>query len=351
MRSSYTEVGVDGSPIRLPLWLRRFLAWLTSFHPLQLALTFFLLHRTFALFGKNDRNPVVRDWCSFAGRLTFAQSREIAEAIFHLDRFPIFRDGARTHARNCCESMFLRSGWLDVFFASAPIEPTATADDNQRPYYLVPGLPARRYWDKEQFPWARTLEESYPVIRRELDALLQSGQGFGNYQTEFNTTIKGWNTYSLWLYGERHEENAARCPETARLLESLPGFETGEWILFSALNPNSRILPHVGPMNGVLRGHLAMIVPEGCGLRVGGQETGWQEGKVLVFDDSFVHEVWNHSDQIRVVLFLNFWHPSLGPGEREALGRLRKAYHDTPTGKAWHDRQERPLPATLAARK
>ncbi len=37
----------------------------------------------------------------------------------------------------------------------------------------------------------------------------------------------------------------------------------------------------------------------------------WEEGKVIVFDDSFEHEVWNDSKQERIVLLLNFWHPDL----------------------------------------
>ena len=107
----------------------------------------------------------------------------------------------------------------------------------------------------------------------------------------------------------------------------------------------------MGPLNGILRGHLAMVIPEGCGLRVGGVDTTWEQGKVLVFDDSFVHEVWNHSSAIRIVLFLNFWHPCLSLEEREALTAIRQAYHDTPTGKRWQEQQERPLPATLLTRR
>lgn len=290
---------------------------------------------------------MVRDWAQTAAQTRLSHTKQLADAIADLERFPIFREGARSHARNCLESLFLRSAFLDTFFQLAPVPTTETSSPYQRPYYLVPGLPARTYYDKNDFPWAKILEDNYAVIAQELAGILSDGSGFGNYQSEFDLTMPGWNTYSLWLYGKRHEENAARCPKTIEILESLPNFENGEWILFSALNGNSRIPPHVGPMNGVLRGHLAMIVPPDCGLRVAGQDSGWEQGKVIVFDDSFVHEVWNHSDQLRIVLFLNFWHPLLGPDERAALCKLRDAYHSNPTGKRWLDRQEHPLPATL----
>jgi hypothetical protein len=43
----------------------------------------------------------------------------------------------------------------------------------------------------------------------------------------------------------------------------------------------------------------------------------WKSGQVLVFDDSFEHEVRNDSDQCRAVLLLRFWHPDLPEQERE----------------------------------
>ena len=56
---------------------------------------------------------------------------------------------------------------------------------------------------------------------------------------------------------------------------------------------------------------------------------------MLVFDDSFVHEVWNDSDELRVVLFLNRWHPCLSEPETRALSDLQKAYNSLPGGEAW----------------
>ena len=60
------------------------------------------------------------------------------------------------------------------------------------------------------------------------------------------------------------------------------------------LEPGARLLPHVGPHNARLTAHLALgPVPPGARMRVGkGSARTWEEGKVVVFDDSFVHEVW-----------------------------------------------------------
>lgn len=41
--------------------------------------------------------------------------------------------------------------------------------------------------------------------------------------------------------------------------------------------------------------------------------------KVMVFDDSFEHEVWHNGTAPRVVLIMDFWHPDL-PGEKRVFG-------------------------------
>ena len=43
-----------------------------------------------------------------------------------------------------------------------------------------------------------------------------------------------------------------------------------------------------------------------------------QEGKCLVFDDSFEHEVWHRGASRRVVLLLNIWHPDITQEQKEA---------------------------------
>mmetsp|Transcript_18007 Transcript_18007/g.25235 ORF Transcript_18007/g.25235 Transcript_18007/m.25235 type:complete len:100 (+) Transcript_18007:680-979(+) len=42
-------------------------------------------------------------------------------------------------------------------------------------------------------------------------------------------------------------------------------------------------------------------------------------GKVLILDDSFDHEVWNESQEERVVLLLDIWHPYLSPEDRDEV--------------------------------
>jgi aspartyl/asparaginyl beta-hydroxylase (cupin superfamily) len=212
-------------------------------------------------------------------------------------------------------------------------------DRMQRPSYYLPGVPARAFYEPSDFPWVKPLEEAFPTIKRELaNVLRQDGEGFKAYMSEGQVRLEGWNTFNFFFYGKKFEENCALCPKTAALLESLPRFER-DHIMFSALNPHSHIPPHTGPMNGIIRGHLAMTVPAGCYIRVGKDERTWEEGKVLVFDDSFEHEVWNHGDHVRIVLFMNFWHPCFSAQEIAVLERFRTAYEQSPAGRVHEDNQ------------
>ena len=99
------------------------------------------------------------------------------------------------------------------------------------------------------------------------------------------------------------------CPQTAALMREIPGMTTA---MISILSPRKHILDHRGPYKGVLRYHLGLIVPEdaeACRIRVGEDIRHWQEGKSMVFDDTFNHEVWNDTDETRVVLFVDVLRP------------------------------------------
>ena len=212
----------------------------------------------------------------------------------------------------------------------------------QYPPFYLPGVPARSFYDPSEFEWAKALEDAFPVIKDELMQVLASdGAGFRAYVAENQKRLAGWNTFDLFFYGKKFEENCARVPRTMAILESLPRFER-DHIMFSALNPHARIAPHVGPMNGIIRAHLPLVVPEGCFIRVGPDERTWREGKLLVFDDSFEHEVFNHGDGVRIVLFMNFWHPCFKAEEIPVLERFRAAYEKSPLSRV-HERNQTAL--------
>jgi beta-hydroxylase len=88
---------------------------------------------------------------------------------------------------------------------------------------------------------------------------------------------------------------------------------------FSILSPGKHIPAHRGPYKGVIRVHLGLKVPgpkEQCRIRVGNDYRHWEEGEVMLFDDTHDHEVWNDTDGERVVLFLDVVRPLAPPLDR-----------------------------------
>jgi aspartyl/asparaginyl beta-hydroxylase (cupin superfamily) len=125
--------------------------------------------------------------------------------------------------------------------------------------------------------------------------------------------------------GRRVEENAARCPRTMAVLDGVPQPQQAgrtPAAMYSLLKPRTRIPPHTGVTNVRLVVHLPLIVPPGCGFRVGNERREWVPGKAWVFDDTIEHEAWNDSDQLRVVFIFDIWHPHLTASERALVSAL-----------------------------
>jgi beta-hydroxylase len=169
-------------------------------------------------------------------------------------------------------------------------------------------------YDSTQFPWIAALERDAPIIRAELDAILARRDELPNFQ-DISTDVKTiqrddrWKTFVFCANGKTSAANQRCCPATARALARIPGLTTA---FFSILSPRKHIPAHRGPYNGVLRLHLGLVVPAPqarCRMRVDRSELVWAEGKAVVFDDSFEHEVWNDTDGTRAVLFVDFERP------------------------------------------
>jgi beta-hydroxylase len=169
-------------------------------------------------------------------------------------------------------------------------------------------------YNPRQFSWVAALEQDWSTIRAELDVVLRRREELPNFQ-DISVDVKSiqrdnqWKTFMFLGYGKVSEENLRHCPETARILRKIPGLKTA---FFSILSPRKHIPAHRGPYNGVLRLHLGLLVPEPrqkCRIRVASDYLVWEEGKAVVFDDSFNHEVWNDTEGVRVVLFVDFERP------------------------------------------
>ena len=175
------------------------------------------------------------------------------------------------------------------------------------------------FFEAEQFSWVQTLEANWRTIRTELDEVMKFREhvpAFHQLSPDQQRISKGdnWKTFVIYGFGNRAERNCRLCPETARILGTIPGLQNA-W--FSILTPGYHILPHRGVTKALIRCHLALLVPqraEQCWIRVDEQRRHWEEGKCMVFDDTYDHEVWNQTDQDRAVLFIDIERPLKLPG-------------------------------------
>jgi beta-hydroxylase len=176
----------------------------------------------------------------------------------------------------------------------------------------------RPVFDVRDFPWVGGVEADWRKVREELDMVMKYRDAMPSFQDIVKEvgTIQSddqWKTFFLKGVGMDCEENARRCPETMRVLAQIPGCTTG---FFSILSPRKHIPHHRGPWAGVLRLHLGLLVPEPrhqCRIRIADEVHPWSEGKCLIFDDTYNHEVWNDTDGYRVVLFVDFARPLRWP--------------------------------------
>ena len=200
-------------------------------------------------------------------------------------------------------------------------------------YY--PFLPADEFFDRCHFPWFAEIEAQTDAIRAELQALLDDpGEALRPYVKMDAGTPESiwsgldnrldWGACFLWEYGEPNQAVLDRCPATAAALAAIPGARIpgrAPSAFFSMLKPHTRIPPHTGVTNTRAIVHLPLIVPPGCGFRVGGETRAWEEGTAFAFDDTIEHEAWNDGDALRAVLIFDVWNPHLGERERDLLRR------------------------------
>jgi aspartate beta-hydroxylase len=216
---------------------------------------------------------------------------------------------------------------LDILFGRRKIYTPAPT------FMHFPHLPAIEFYDRAQFPWLGAFEAATADIRQELVNLLTAhpsgvepyvdypdGSPLNQWK-DLNKSRK-WGAYYLIRSGAPETENLARCPRTAELLAAAPLATVpsqAPTAFFSLLEPRTRIPAHTGVTNTRLVCHVPLIVPPGCGFRVGAETREWKAGEAWVFDDTIEHEAWNDGDAPRAILIIDTWNPFLTAQERELV--------------------------------
>lgn len=205
----------------------------------------------------------------------------------------------------------------------------------QRPQHFLPNLVSCAWHDPQGFDLCQKLERHSKAILLELSGLLGSASEWSRVGTADRGNSNSVHDNNLIAFGDWREmpllgdspsckRNCEMCPITTQVLTSCEEvrraaeLKLGE-ALFSKLMPGTRLRPHCGPTNMRLTCHLGLRVPEGASIKCGGEERRWEEGRCLVFDDSYEHEVDHCGDMPRTVLLVNFWHPNIDPHQWKDL--------------------------------
>jgi beta-hydroxylase len=173
--------------------------------------------------------------------------------------------------------------------------------------------------DMRDFAWTAVLRANWQAIRDEaIEVALRHGTAPSlaaiSPDHRAIAEVDKWRSFFLWGYSFPIEENLARCPRTAAIVEQIPGLNSA---FFSILAPGTHIPAHRGVTKGLVTCHLGLIVPRDgdVRMRVGNRVVRWAEGETLVFDDTYDHEVWNETSGTRVVLLIQFERPLRNPGK------------------------------------
>lgn len=184
--------------------------------------------------------------------------------------------------------------------------------------YLATERRARRaIMDLAEFPELEKIRENWQVIRDEALELHRQNEferarnrdSHAYYDVGFHTFFKyGWSKFYLKWYGYTHDSARRLCPQTVRILESIPAVKGA---MFTLLPAGSKLTPHSDPFACSLRYHLGLATPNSadCWINVDGTAYSWRDGEALLFDETYVHHAANNSGRDRLILMCDLVRP------------------------------------------
>lgn len=189
--------------------------------------------------------------------------------------------------------------------------------------YLFTQCRARQpIMDLNRFGELDVIRDNWPTIREEALGLYREGlfehtrspESNAYYDIGFRTFYKyGWSKFYLTWYGTTHHSAQARCPETVRLLNSVPSINGA---MLSVLPVGSKLTPHADPVACSLRYHLGLATPNdnACYINIDGTDYSWRDGDALLFDETSQHYAHNDANEDRLILMCDVERPTWGIG-------------------------------------
>ena len=173
-------------------------------------------------------------------------------------------------------------------------------------------LPNKPFLDTDSIDELAVLRDNWEVIRDEAQSLADSGDikaADGLNDAGFNSFFRhGWTRYYLKWYGDALPSAMKSCPRTLEILKQTPSIKAA---MFASLPSGGQLVPHRDPFAGSLRYHLGLSTPnnDDCFILVDGQKHSWRDGEGVLFDETYIHEAHNRTNQNRIILFCDVARP------------------------------------------
>lgn len=179
-------------------------------------------------------------------------------------------------------------------------------------FYLFSGVGRRNYLRVEDIPALARLRAQWPLLRAEAERVFAEvlpAPVDPKYDLAFHSFMKkGWNRFYLCWYGKPLPSAERHAPESVRLLRDIPEVRGA---MFALLPPGKTLGRHRDPYAGALRYHLGLKTPndDRCWIKVDGEPYSWRDGQDVLFDETYIHEAANQTDQHRIILFCDVRRP------------------------------------------
>jgi aspartyl/asparaginyl beta-hydroxylase (cupin superfamily) len=185
-------------------------------------------------------------------------------------------------------------------------------------------LPA--FYPPQYFPELNILLDNWQAINEEvMNYEKQIGAIHGiNSNPYVSAQFEGVNWSNMYLdnFMWRFHKNRKHFPLICKLVNQIPNCTL---TVLTVLSPNTTVKPHRGDTNGIIRCHLGLNIPAPypiCGIRVGQQEQGWEEGKLTLFTEALLHSVWNYSTGKRYLLIVDIVPSFMTPRKLEICSKV-----------------------------
>ncbi|XP_028396833.1 aspartate beta-hydroxylase domain-containing protein 2-like [Dendronephthya gigantea] len=222
------------------------------------------------------------------------------------------------NTRNKVKNGILDTSKVSKKYRSSQQEPTL--------FYLE-GLPSRSWYNKQDYSTEVSILEKKCTLGIFEEEFMKVYENLDKGWVSNKVPSGEWHLFYFINQGVKDYRNCLQCP---KVVETIEGLESAMLdcafgnVMYSVLLPGTSIGRHCGPTNARIRCHVPLIAPKGYFISVAGEQRTWKKGDILIFDDSFYHEVYCHAglNEPRVVLMIDLWHPSLLLKEREMIRKL-----------------------------